>query len=102
MKITVETLVQGNRSKVWSAWNNLEDGADGFEFEGAYTCIVPRRLIEYRMSDGRQVQVEFSEHGGEVPVRETLDAEAENTPEVQRAGWQAILERFATHVRRQS
>jgi len=137
MKITVETLVQADLNRVWSAWNNPEDikqwnaasedwhttqsrvdlreggafsarmeakdGAEGFDFEGTYTRIVPRSLIEYRMSDGRHVQVEFSERtAGEVVVRETFDAETDNSPEVQRAGWQAILDNFARHVRRQS
>jgi hypothetical protein len=63
---------------------------------------VPQQLIEYRMSDGREVKVEFSERAGEVLVRETFDAETENAPEMQRAGWQAILDNFARHVRRQS
>jgi len=79
-----------------------KDGAEGFDFEGTYTRIVPRALIEYRMSDGRQVKVEFSERAGEVLVRETFDAETENSAEMQRAGWQAILDNFARHVRRQS
>jgi len=31
-------------------------------------------------------------------VKETFDAETENSPELQRAGWQAILDNFARHV----
>lgn len=92
-------LREGGR---FSARMEAKDGAEGFDFEGTYTRVVPRQLIEYRMSDGRQVQVEFSQRGHEVLVRQTFDAESENTPEVQRAGWQAILDNFAGHVRRQS
>ena len=36
--------------------------------------------------------------GDRVAVRETFDAEETHTPEQQRAGWQAILDRFARHV----
>ena len=75
-----------------------KDGSEGFDFEGTYTRIVPRQLIEYRMDDGRQVSVEFKEDAGRVRVRETFDAESQNAAELQRQGWQAILDNFARHV----
>ena len=74
------------------------DGSMGFDFEGTYTRIVPRRTIEYRMSDGREVAVEFAEQAGGVRVRTTFDAETENPPELQRTGWQAILDNFGRYV----
>ena len=74
------------------------DGSQGFDFEGTYTRVVPGRTIEYRMSDGREVTVEFVERPGGVLVKETFDAETENPPELQRTGWQAILDNFARHV----
>jgi uncharacterized protein YndB with AHSA1/START domain len=77
-----------------------KDGSEGFDFEGTYTRVVPRRAIEYRMSDGREVTVEFTERAGGVLVRETFDAETQNPAELQRQGWQAILDNFAKHVRR--
>ena len=75
-----------------------KDGSVGFDFEGTYTRVVPQQAVEYRMSDGREVQVEFSETPDGVRVRETFDAETENSPELQRAGWQAILDNFRRHV----
>jgi uncharacterized protein YndB with AHSA1/START domain len=75
-----------------------KDGSKGFDFEGTYTRVVPYKTIEYRMSDGREVKVEFVEQPGGVRVRETFDAETENSPELQRAGWQAILNNFARYV----
>jgi uncharacterized protein YndB with AHSA1/START domain len=75
-----------------------KDGSMGFDFEGTYTRIVPRTTIEYRMSDGREVKVEFFERAGGVLVKETFDAETENPPELQRQGWQAILDNFGRHV----
>ena len=75
-----------------------KDGSAGFDFEGTYTRVMPRKIIEYRMSDGREVKVEFAEQSGGVLVRETFDAETENTPELQRTGWQAILDNFGRHV----
>src|SRR5262245_33723801 len=70
------------------------DGSVGFDFEGTYTRIVPNKVIEYRMSDGREVKVEFVERPDGVLVKETFDAETENTPELQRRGWQSILDNF--------
>jgi uncharacterized protein YndB with AHSA1/START domain len=75
-----------------------KDGTEGFDFEGTYTRIVLKKAIEYRMSDGREVKVEFVERTGGVLVKETFDAETENTPELQRQGWQAILDNFGRHV----
>lgn len=78
------------------------DGSVGFDFEGTYTRIVPHKIIEYRMSDDREVCVEFAEVAGGVLVKETFDAETENPAEMQRAGWQAILDNFGRHVEAKS
>lgn len=75
-----------------------KDGSAGFDFEATYTRIVPKEAIEFRMSDGREVKVEFVERPDGVLVKETFDAETENTPELQRQGWQAILDNFGRHV----
>ncbi|SFK93266.1 SRPBCC family protein [Lysobacter sp. cf310] len=75
-----------------------KDGSFGFDFEGTYTRVVPQQAIEYRMSDGREVQSEFIDQADGVLVKSTFDAESENSPEMQRAGWQAILDNFARHV----
>jgi hypothetical protein len=40
-------------------------------------------------------KVEFTEEEDGVRVTETFDAETTNSPEMQRAGWHAILENFA-------
>jgi len=75
-----------------------KDGSFGFDFEGTYTRIVPHQIIEYRMSDGREVSKRFVETGDGVMVTSVFDAETENSPEMQRDGWQAILDNFARHA----
>lgn len=75
-----------------------KDGSMGFDFTGTYTRIVPHQLIAYVLEDGREVTVEFIEDDEGVRVRETFAAESEVDPEMQRAGWQAILDNFARHV----
>ncbi len=95
---TTRSTVDLRQGGKFSARMEAKDGSAGFDFEGTYTRVEPRRLIEYRMEDGREVRVQFSESGDGVLVRETFDAETENDPEVQRGGWQAILDNFARHV----
>lgn len=95
---TTESSVDLREGGKFTARMEARDGSEGFEFEGTYTRVVPQQTIEYRMSDGREVSVEFAEHADGVLVRETFDAENENTPELQRAGWQSILDNFRRHV----
>jgi uncharacterized protein YndB with AHSA1/START domain len=95
---TTRSTVDLREGGTFLARMEAKDGSAGFDFEGTYTRIVPHKAIEYRMSDGREVQVEFAEHGAVVAVKETFDAETENPPDVQRSGWQAILESFRRHV----
>jgi len=75
-----------------------KDGSMGFDFEGTYEKIVDKELISYKMSDGRKVDIEFTQSGNEIQVSETFDAEGTNPDEQQRAGWQAILENFKKYV----
>jgi len=95
---TTRSTVDLREGGKFSSRMEAKDGSAGFDFEGTYTRIVPKKAVEYRMSDGREVKVEFVERPGSVLVRETFDAETENTPELQRRGWQAILDHFARHV----
>ena len=95
---TTRSIVDLREGGAFLARMEAKDGSEGFDFEGTYTRIVPQKAIEYRMSDGREVKVEFVERAGSVLVKETFDAETENPPELQRQGWQAILDSFSRHV----
>ena len=95
---TTQSAVDLREGGKFSARMESRDGSEGFDFEGTYTRVVPQQTIEYRMSDGREVKVEFSERAGGVLVKETFDPENENPHEMQRQGWQAILDNFGRHV----
>lgn len=82
----------------FSSRMEAKDGSAGFDFAGTYTEVEPARRLAFRMDDDREVTVEFVAGPEGVLVRETFDAEAENDPEFQRRGWQAILDNFARHV----
>lgn len=96
---TTASVVDLRAGGAFSSRMEAKDGSVGFDFAGVYTRIVEHSLIEYAFGD-RMAQVEFNEGDGGVAVRVTFDAETENSIELQRAGWQAILNNFARHVER--
>jgi uncharacterized protein YndB with AHSA1/START domain len=74
------------------------DGSIGFDFYGVYDRVVPNELIEYTLGDGRKVKIVFTPAGEHTKVHETFEAESENTVELQRSGWQAILDNFKRYA----
>lgn len=74
-----------------------KDGSMGFDFAGTYTKLVPDESIEFTFG-GREATVEFLFNNGNTVVRETFDAEDTHAAELQKQGWQAILDRFARYV----
>nr|WP_228779118.1 SRPBCC domain-containing protein [Methylobacter sp. BlB1] len=75
-----------------------KDGSMGFDFEGTYTNVVPNRLIEYILEDGRTVSINFEPVNSKIKIVETFDAEDANSAELQRQGWQSILNGFTLYV----
>lgn len=74
-----------------------KDGSFGFDFAGTYTKIVPHELLEFSFGE-RACVVEFATGAGGVTVRVTFDAETEHPADMQRQGWQVILNNFSKHV----
>ncbi|MBN2611086.1 MAG: SRPBCC domain-containing protein [Bacteroidales bacterium] len=74
------------------------DGTAGFDFTGVYTRIVFMKLIEYSMDDGRKVKISFASKGKETTLTETFEAEQSHATELQRDGWQSILNNFKKYV----
>lgn len=74
------------------------NGTVGFDFEGSYTHVIDKQLIEYAMADGRAVSVRFEETGDDVKVTEIFDADNEYPIEMQQQGWQSILDNFRKYV----
>lgn len=84
----------------FSSRMEAKDGSAGFDFAGTYTKVVENERIEYSFGD-REATVEFDEVPEGVKVTVTFDAEDDNPVDMQRDGWQAILDRFARHVESQ-
>jgi uncharacterized protein YndB with AHSA1/START domain len=75
-----------------------KDGSMGFDFEGVYDEVEPLKKIAYTMSDGRKVKIIFESKAGETMVKETFEPENTNSLELQRAGWQAIMDNFKKYT----
>lgn len=89
-------LREGGKFKTVMA---AKDKSARFDFTGTYTVVKEHERIEYDMDEvGRHVKVEFVAVPEGVRVVETFDPETENSEEMQRSGWQAILDNFKKYV----
>lgn len=75
-----------------------KDKSASFDFGGIYTDVKKNELIEYNLGDSRHVKVLFEETPEGVKITETFDPENQNSEEMQRSGWQAILDNFKKYV----
>ncbi|MFC5283803.1 SRPBCC family protein [Pedobacter alpinus] len=75
-----------------------KDGSFSFDFWGTHTNIEESKLIETILGDGRKMKVTFTEENGGVKVIEDFEPENENPIDLQKTGWQAILNNFKKHV----
>lgn len=80
--------------------NRMEakDGSFGFDFEGTYTKVTPKEYIEYNIADGRNVKIRFAPEGEGTKISESFEAETSNPIDMQRNGWQAILDNFKKYT----
>jgi len=75
-----------------------KNGSFGFDFEAIYDEVINHKKISYNLTDGRQVKTVFENQNGKTTVTTTFDAETQNSVELQRNGWQAILDNFKKYV----
>lgn len=75
-----------------------KDGSFGFDFSGAYVDIQENKLVVTRLDDERLVSTEFIQMPDSIRIVETFEAEGENSIEMQREGWLAILTNFKNYT----
>jgi uncharacterized protein YndB with AHSA1/START domain len=76
-----------------------KDKSAGFDLEGTYTAVEEFKKIEFDMGD-RKVKVHFSQEGDVCKISESFHPDKVFPHEMQRAGWQAILNNFKKYVER--
>jgi uncharacterized protein YndB with AHSA1/START domain len=74
------------------------DGSTGFDFDGIYEKVLVYREIDYKIGDGRKVRILFNPVKNKTEVIETFESEETNPIELQRQGWQAIMNNFKKYV----
>ncbi|MFZ9549477.1 MAG: SRPBCC family protein [Bacteroidia bacterium] len=74
-----------------------KDGSFGFDFEAVYKEINYRNSFTYEFG-GRHATVDFNELDAQTEVNVTFDPETENPIELQKNGWQAILDNFKKYT----
>jgi uncharacterized protein YndB with AHSA1/START domain len=82
----------------YSARMEAKDGSFGFDFEAIYDTVYPLEGFTYTMEDGRQVDTQFIEEETGTLIKVSFDPEDQNSLELQRAGWQAILNNFTSYA----
>jgi uncharacterized protein YndB with AHSA1/START domain len=75
-----------------------KDGSFGFDLEATYLSIEPGVHMTYVMTDAREVFISMRDLGKETLVEIEFEAEQMNALELQKAGWQAILNNFKKYV----
>ena len=75
-----------------------KDGSFGFDFSGIYNDIKTNELITYTMDDGRKAKIAFVKEGSSTRVIEIFEAETTNSIELQKTGWQSILNNFKKYT----
>lgn len=74
------------------------DGSMGFDYAGVFDKVEENELLELTIGDGRKVVVSFVEDGDATKVVTSFEAENTHSVEMQRGGWQAILDNFKKYV----
>ena len=82
----------------YKARMEARDGSFGFDFEATYDALDIPTHFTYTMTDGRQVSVRMEEVSEGTLVSISFDPEQENPVELQREGWQAILNNFKRYA----
>ena len=75
-----------------------KDGSFSFDFEGTYQSIKEYEQLNYILDNGRKINIIFTKVDLGVKITESFDPENQNSPELQRSGWQSILNNFKLYV----
>ena len=74
-----------------------KDGSMGFDYSGIYEKIELNKRIALRLDDNRKVEISFSTDNNVTTVEENFEPDNLDI-EMQKQGWQAILNNFKKYV----
>ena len=82
----------------YEARMEAKDGSMGFDFIATFVEVEPLAKLVSRLDDSRLIDVEFKEEGGKTRVIEEFEIEDQNSAEMQRQGWQNILDNYKSYT----
>jgi uncharacterized protein YndB with AHSA1/START domain len=82
----------------FSSRMEAKDGSFGFNFGGVYDEVRPNEHLAYTLGDGRKVKIDFKSDSNQTEIIESFDPDSQNSEEMQRNGWQAIMDHFKNYV----
>jgi uncharacterized protein YndB with AHSA1/START domain len=75
-----------------------KDGAMSFDLNGIYSEVIPLKKYAYTLEDGRKVSVKFNVIDNNVIITQNFEPENTNTLDMQRVGWQIIMDNFKKYL----
>ena len=75
-----------------------KDGSRGFDYTGTFDDVVACKSLKSSLADGRKVEASFSGAGTETTVVVKFDPDKQVSEDMQKAGWQAILDNFKKYT----
>jgi hypothetical protein len=77
-----------------------KDGSFGFDFEAIYDEVKVGESFTYTLTldDSRKVTVNFVSKNNDTEIIIIFDAETENLIDLQKQGWQTILNNFKKYT----
>jgi uncharacterized protein YndB with AHSA1/START domain len=75
-----------------------KDKSAGFDFHGVFDAVEEFAKINYTLGDERKVHIQFISENGYTHILQNFEAESENPVDMQRFGWQAIMNQFKEYV----
>ena len=83
--------------KDFHIYMEAKDKSFGFDFSGTYKDIRIYQSLDIVLGDLRTLKVTFQENQGKTTITQLFEAEKENPIELQKQGWQAILNQLKTY-----
>ncbi len=81
----------------YKARMEAKDGSFGFDFEAVYTDIKEGQAFSYEFG-GRTATVQFNGNDHTTEIIVEFEPETEHSIDMQRGGWQAILNNFKQYT----
>lgn len=98
------TFAENDLRKGGSFTSRMEakDGSVGFDFNGIYDNVTEHEQIAYTMGDGRKVSTSFEAGKDITKVTTVFEPESQNPIDMQRTGWQNILDNFKSYTEKRT